>query len=78
MGALTSEVTLGDLEKGEEGKLKQLTGAILSKREYAPKVSDKGDKEIALKRVLSKENILPIDKLLKGNKKRWSSRWQEH
>jgi len=73
LDALTSEVKLGDLEQGEEGSLKQLTGAILSKREYAPKVSDKGAKEIAPNRVLSEENRLPIDKLLKSKKTRWPS-----
>ncbi|MDP2853830.1 MAG: metallophosphoesterase family protein [Smithellaceae bacterium] len=74
MRALTFEVTLGDLEHGEEAELKQLTGAVLSKREYAPKVSDKGAKKIAPDRILSEENKLPIDQLLKGNKKRWPSR----
>lgn len=74
LGTLTSEVTLGDLEQGEEAELKQLTGAVLFKREYAPKVSDKGaNKEIAPNRILSEENKLPIDQLLKGNKKRWPS-----
>lgn len=68
---LTGVVTLGDLEKGEEGTLKQLIGAILSKREYAPKLSGKGGKEIAPNKVLNKENQLPIDKLLKGNRKSW-------
>ncbi|MFH2119148.1 MAG: hypothetical protein ABIJ25_01970 [Pseudomonadota bacterium] len=70
---LTGEVTLGDLEKGEEGPLKKLIGAILSKREYAPKLADKGGKEIAPNKVLSKENRLPIDKLLKGNRTSWPS-----
>ena len=36
---LTDEVTLGNLEQGEEATLKQLTRAIISKREYAPKAS---------------------------------------
>lgn len=72
---MTSEITLGDLEQGEETELKQLTSAVLSKREYAPKVSDKGaNKEIAPNRILSEENKLPIDQLLKGNKKKWPSR----
>lgn len=68
---LTDEVTLGNLEQGEEPALKQLTGAILSKREYAPKVSD--SKEIPLNEILSEENKMPIDKLLKGNKRKWPS-----
>lgn len=68
LGTLTREITLGDLEKGEEFPLKQLTGAILSKREYAPKVSDKDGKELAPNKVLSEENRLSIDKLLKGNR----------
>jgi hypothetical protein len=73
-GRLTHEITLGNLEQGEEPSLKQLTGAIISKREYAHKVS--GSKEIPLGKVFSKENIIPIDKLLKGNKKRkWLSKW---
>jgi len=71
LGRLTDEVTLGNLEQGEEPALKQLTGAILSKREYAPKVSD--TKEIPLNKILSEENKLPIDKLLKGNKRTWPS-----
>lgn len=71
--ALTGEVTLGNLEQGEEHQLKQLAGAILSKRQYAPKLSDKGGKGIALNKVLNAENRLPIDKLLKGNKKSWHS-----
>ena len=70
---LTGEVTLGDLEKGEEHQLKQLTGAILSKRQYAPKLSDKSGKGIAPNKVLSEENRLPIDKLLKGNRRSWYS-----
>jgi hypothetical protein len=71
LGRLTDEVTLGNLEWGEEPSLKQLTGAILSKREYAPKVSD--NKEIPLNKILSEENKMPIDKLLKGNKRKWPS-----
>jgi hypothetical protein len=70
-GRLTDEVTLGDLEQGEEPALKQLTGAILSKREYAPKVSD--TKQIPLSKILSEENRIPIDKLLKGNRRKWPS-----
>jgi hypothetical protein len=73
LGTLTSEVRLGDLEQGEEGSLKKLTGAILSKREYAPKVSDKSAKEIAPNSVLSEENKLPIDQLMKGNRRSWPS-----
>lgn len=71
LGTLTSEVTHGDLEQAEEPALKKLTRAILSKREYAPKVS--GNKEIPPNMVLNRENMLPIDKLLKGNRKFWSS-----
>ncbi|HOP48755.1 MAG TPA: metallophosphoesterase [Desulfobacteraceae bacterium] len=70
-GRLTDEVTFGNLEQGEELALKQLTGAILSKREYAPKVSDA--KEIPPNKVLSEENEIPIDKLLKGNRRKWPS-----
>lgn len=65
-GKLTHEVTHGDLEHDEEPELKRLTRAILSKREYAPKVS--GAKEIPPNKLLSEENKLPIDKLLKGNR----------
>jgi hypothetical protein len=64
-GSLTHEVMLGDLEHEEEPSLKRLTRAIISKREYAPKVSD--DKEIPPNKLLSEENKLPIDQLLKGN-----------
>ena len=64
-GTLTHEVTLGDLEQAEEPALKKLTRAILSKREYARKVS--ADKEIPPNKLLSEENKLPIDQLLKGN-----------
>jgi len=66
-GKLTHEVTLGDLEHEEEPALKRLTRAILSKREYAPKVS--GDKEIPPNKLLNEENKLPIDQLLKGNRR---------
>jgi predicted MPP superfamily phosphohydrolase len=69
MARLNEEITLGDLEQGEETALKQLTGAILSKREYAPKVSS--TKDIPLNKILSDENRMPIDKLLKGNKRKW-------
>lgn len=72
LGRLTDEVTLGDLEQEEELELKKLTGAIISKREYAPKVS--GAKEIPPNKLLSEENKMPIDKLLKGNRKSWPSR----
>ena len=72
MGRLDEEITLGDLEQGEESALKKLTGAILSKREYARKVS--GTKEIPPSKVLGEANRMPIDKLLKGNKKKWSSK----
>jgi hypothetical protein len=68
MGTLTDEVTLGDLEHEEEPELKLLTRAILSKREYAPKES--GSKEIPPNKLLSQDNKLPIDKLLKGNRQR--------
>jgi len=67
-GRLSDEISLGDLEDGEEAQLKLLTGAILSKREYAPKVAD--GKEIPPGKLLSTENKLSIDKLLKGNRKR--------
>jgi len=70
-GTLTEVVTLGDLEHAEEPALKRLTRAILSKREYAPKVS--GSKEIPPNMLLSEENKLPIDKLLKGNRQSWPS-----
>lgn len=65
-GKLTHEVTHGDLDHEEEPELKRLTRAILSKREYAPKVS--GAKEIPPNKLLSEANELPIDKLLKGNR----------
>jgi predicted phosphodiesterase len=68
-GTLTDQVTLGDLEHEEEPELKKLTRAILSKREYAPKVSD--TKEIPPNKLLNEENELPIDQLLKGNRQRW-------
>jgi len=64
-GRLNNEVTHGDLEQAEEPELKKLTRAILSKREYAPKVS--GDKKISPNMLLSKDNELPIDQLMKGN-----------
>ncbi len=64
-GKLTHEVTLGDLEHEEEPSLKRLTRAILSKREYASKVS--ADKGIPPNKLLSDENRLPVDQLLKGN-----------
>ncbi len=67
--ALADQVTLGDLEQGEERSLKQLSAAILSKREYAAK--ETGEKEIPSNKVLSDENKLPIDKLLKGNRQSW-------
>lgn len=70
-GCLNAEITFGSLEQGEEAELKQLIGAVISKREYAPKASDKVAKEIAPNRILSEENMLPLDQLLKGNKKRW-------
>jgi hypothetical protein len=70
-GRLTDEVTFGNLEQEEEIALKQLTSAILSKREYAPRVSD--TKQILPSKILSEENKIPIDKLLKGNRKKWPS-----
>jgi hypothetical protein len=66
LSRLTNEITHGDLEHDEERELKRLTRAILSKREYAPKVS--GAKEIPPSKLLNEENKLPIDKLLKGNR----------
>jgi hypothetical protein len=67
MSRLASEIRLGDLEHGEERALKRLTRAILSKREYAPRVSEA--KALPRNKILSEENMLPIDKLLKGNRK---------
>ena len=64
-GKLTHEVKLGDLEHDEQPSLKRLTRSILSKREYAPKVSS--DKEIPRHQLLSQDNEMPIDQLLKGN-----------
>jgi hypothetical protein len=64
---LRHQVTLRDLEDEEEARLKQLTRAILAKREYAPKGLDA--KEIPPNKLLSEENKLPIDKLLKDNRK---------
>ena len=63
--ALSGVVTLGDLEHEDEPALKRLTRAILSKREYATKVSI--DKEIPPNKLLSEENELPIDQLMQGN-----------
>lgn len=68
-GTLTREVAFGDLEQEDEPALKQLTRAILAKREYAPKGSS--DKEIPSGELLSTRNMLPIDKLLKGNRQDW-------
>jgi hypothetical protein len=68
---LNHEVTLGDLEQGEELALKRLTRAIISKREYAPKLS--GNKQIPRNRILNDKNKLPVDQLLKGNRKSWPS-----
>ena len=65
LGKLTREITHGYLEHDEEPELKQLTRAILSKREYAPKGS--GAKGIPPNKLLNEENKLPIDKLLKDN-----------
>lgn len=62
---LNGEIEYGDFEKGEEAQLKQLTRAIIAKRQYAPKES--GAKAIPPGKVLSQDNKLPIDKLLKGN-----------
>jgi hypothetical protein len=72
LGKLTDEVTLGNFEQEEEGLLKKLTGAILSKREYAPKVS--AGKEIPLNKLLSEENKMPKDRLLKGKRNSWPSK----
>lgn len=69
MSRLTQEITFGDLEQGDELALKRLTRAIISKREYAPKVA--GSKEIARNKILSDENTMPIDQMLKGNRQRW-------
>lgn len=66
---LTNEVTLGDLEHSDETELKRLTRAILSKREYAHDVSD--STEIPSNKLLSEDNKLSIDKLLKGNRQDW-------
>lgn len=71
LGTLNHEVTLGDLEQGEENLLKQLAGIVLAKREYAPKKSDKSVKELAPNQILSEDNRMAIDKLLKGNRRRW-------
>ena len=66
---LIHQVELGDLEHDEEPQLKTLTREILSKRQYAPKVSD--TKAIPPNKLLNDENKLPIDKLLKGNRQNW-------
>lgn len=66
---LSHQVTLGDLQPEEEPVLKQLTRAILSKREYGPKGAN--DKQIPPGELLSPKNILPFDKLLKGNREPW-------
>lgn len=68
---LSDQVRLGDLEQGEETSLKSLAAIILAKREYAPRVSDRGDRELAPNSILSEENRMAIDKLLKGNRRRW-------
>ena len=68
LSRLADEIAHGDFEQGEEAQLKQLTLAIISKREYAPKES--GSKEIPPNKLLSQDNKLPIDKLLKGNRQR--------
>ena len=75
LDTLTREVTNGDLEQGEEHSLKQLINAVLSKRDYAPKVSDKNTKELAVNNVLNEDNKLQRDKLLKGNRPHWPAKW---
>lgn len=65
-GKLTDVVTHGDLDSTEEVRLKQLIQVIFNKREYAGK--EARDKEIPVSKVLSDENMLPIDQLLKGNR----------
>jgi hypothetical protein len=66
LSRLTDQIEHSDFEQGEEAQLKLLTRVIISKREYAPKVS--GAKEIPPNKLLNEENKLPIDKLLKGNR----------
>ena len=70
LSELRRQVEHGDLEDEDESKLKNLTRAIISKCEYAPKSS--GAKEIPSDKLLSEGNRLPIDKLIKGNQeKNW-------
>jgi hypothetical protein len=69
MRGLKAEIRLGDLEHNDEPSLKRLTRAIISKCEYAPKVSD--DKPIPADKLLHEDNKLPKDQLLKGNQREW-------
>lgn len=64
LSCLKQEIRMGYIDKTEEMYLKQLVGAILAKRRYAGKLSDKNMKTIPPGMVLNKENALPIDQLL--------------
>jgi hypothetical protein len=64
MGTLEHEIKLGSISKQEQLQLKQLTGAILSKRKHASKALKNSKKEIQKGEILSEGNMLHRDQLL--------------
>ncbi len=62
--SLEQEIKLGFIESSEENTLKTMVSAILAKRRYAAKISEKKRKEIPPSMMISKENEIPIDQLL--------------
>ena len=61
---LKNEIITGFIEKPEEKQMKKIVGAVLAKRRYAGKISEKRLKIIPPGMVMNKENELPIDQLL--------------
>ncbi len=61
---LKQEIKTGFIEKPEEAQLKKLVGAVLAKRRYAGKLTEKKRKAISAGMMMNKENELPIDQLL--------------
>lgn len=64
LSSLGQEIRTGFIEEVEELQMKKIVGAIIAKRRYASKNSDKQLKEITPGMMLNTDNKLPIDQLL--------------
>ena len=73
---LHAQVRVGYVDSHAELEMKRLVGAVLAKRRYAPKESQKRPKTIPPDMMHSEANKLPIDKLLSTPNRKLNKRFK--